>query len=124
MTKQTEEIIKKLDVEKEPGGREQWKELLNWLGWSLYSMDMCVDSGDGIGEYIIDRKFIKNFKTILALIDRVPSKEEAKEAWDVLQRGLRRCESVNEKACARCSKFKGCQEGEETIRKALGVEEE
>lgn len=62
--------------------------------------------------------------TINSLIDRQPTEEEAKEAWDVLQQGLSRCESVNEKACARCSKFKGCQEGEETIRKALGIEED
>ena len=63
------------------------------------------------------------YNTLLCLIDSQPTEEEAKEAWDVLQRGLSRCESMNEKACARCSKFKGCQEGEETIRKALGVEE-
>ena len=65
----------------------------------------------------------KNIQKLISLIDRQPSEEEATEAWNVLQRGLSRCESVNEKACARCSKFKGCQEGEETIRKALGGEE-
>ena len=61
---------------------------------------------------------------LIALIDRQPSEEEATEAWNVLQQGLSRCESVNEKACARCSKFKGCQEGEETIRKALSIKED
>uniref|UniRef100_A0A6H1ZI02 Uncharacterized protein n=1 Tax=viral metagenome TaxID=1070528 RepID=A0A6H1ZI02_9ZZZZ len=68
-------------------------------------------------------KVAEAYDDLIDLIDRVPTEEEAKEAWDVLQRGLSRCESVNEKACARCSKFKGCQEGEETIRKALGGEE-
>ena len=67
-------------------------------------------------------KIDKDCETILSLIDRQPTEEEAKEAWDVLQQGLSRCESMNEKACARCSKFKGCQEGEEIIRKALGIE--
>ena len=62
-------------------------------------------------------------KTFRSILEQQPTEEEAKEAWNVLQRGLSRCESMNEKACARCSKFKGCQEGEETIRKALGIEE-
>jgi len=91
----------------------------------IYKMDL-MEVLDFARENAIQqgkRHFLKRIHTISRLIDRQPTEGKAKEAWDVLQQGLSRCESMNEKACARCSKFKGCQEGEEIIRKALGIKD-
>jgi len=61
-------------------------------------------------------------ETIHSLLDRVPSEEEAKRAWDIFLGGLSACEQENETSCGLCVNLSACQKGQETIRKALGIE--
>ena len=72
----------------------------------------------------IEEETDRDKKTILSLLDNVPSEEEAKGATDWIQHIRTRCASSNDDVdnCGDCMATSDCDEQDNIICEALGIE--